>query len=175
MAMVHITPQQISHLNHCTLSTFEPALTVTLHALHQLLLMVVLWCFHCCCVTLRQSTFMKLVEAEVLLKAAGAQLRAMEKRHNPQQNPQANKQDVKDRDKWWLSERFEKLQERHGAGGLSTNDYRELKALASPRLLTVWFNSWWVHCQTLVIISRMWGPNRTRWKDAACTLTRGGR
>lgn len=48
-----------------------------------------------------------------------------------------------------LHEELEKLKDKHRQGiakqELSADDLRHLQALASPRLLTVWFNSWYVH------------------------------
>ena len=80
------------------------------------------------CVLLLQSTFLRLVEQELLLQAAFAQVEAMEARSYGILHTKFYELDAK------LVE---------GAGALPNSDERELiAALASPRLLTVWFNAW---------------------------------
>ncbi|WIA39860.1 hypothetical protein OEZ86_013307 [Tetradesmus obliquus] len=70
---------------------------------------------------------MKLVEAEMLLRAAKEQCDCMEPAG---QGP--------------LHKRCSELRDKHNkpASELSADEWQHLQALASPRLLTVWFNSW---------------------------------
>lgn len=79
----------------------------------------------CCAV---QSTFMKLVEAEMVLQDAEKQLGKI--RRNIGNDP--------------LWKRFVDLRQKHESSPqqLSDDEWAHLKALASPHLLTVWFNSW---------------------------------
>lgn len=73
---------------------------------------------------------MKFVEAEMLLEAAWRQLEVIKKQQHP---PELLER---------LYKRYTRLLDRHAAEGLSADDWTQLKALASPQLLTVWFNSW---------------------------------
>ena len=82
------------------------------------------WC------SVLQSTFMKLVEAEMLLLAAGKQL------HDMGPNAAGSLHDE-------YMTLIKKLRNKeHGGKELSPHEWQRLQALASPRLLTVWFNSW---------------------------------
>jgi hypothetical protein len=74
---------------------------------------------------------MKLIEVEMLLAAAHEQLQDMEDPAGP------------------LHREFAKLEAKHRQSKahqeLSADDLERLQALASPRLITIWFNSWYVH------------------------------
>lgn len=76
--------------------------------------------------SLPQSTFMQLVETEMLLTSALEQLDAWEQGEGE------------------LHMRYKAILAKHKdpKQQLSDADLQALQALASPRLLTVWFNSW---------------------------------
>lgn len=78
-----------------------------------------------CCVCSVQSTFMKLVEEQMLLQAALNQLDVMELT-----------------DDGLLHAEYVKIRERIEKHKATQDDRRALQALASPQLMTVWFNAW---------------------------------
>jgi len=95
-----------------------------------------------------QSTFMKLVEAEMLMAAARQQLLLLE--------PGGDREP-----KGPLHKLYEQLLGAAGLKELKADDWKRLQALASPRLLTVWLNSWWVPplnvycCGVVMVCMRM--------------------
>lgn len=72
-----------------------------------------------------QSTFMKLVEEQMLLQAALDQVDVMELT-----------------DAGLLHAEYMEIRERIHHQEATEDDRRSLQALASPRLMTVWFNAW---------------------------------
>lgn len=80
-----------------------------------------------------QSTFMRLVEAQLLFEAARRQLKQMD--------TDPSKADIYA----YLHQALEDFAEKHTRQdglGLTGEDWKQLRALASPELLTVRFNSW---------------------------------
>jgi len=73
---------------------------------------------------------MRLIEAEMLMQAAQQQLRQVE-RGGSSSNPKGP-----------LHQDYEELLDSDSLKDLTADQLGSLRALASPRLLTVWFNSW---------------------------------
>lgn len=79
----------------------------------------------------------------MVLQAAKKQLEAMAPWHYHADKEWHN---------WQLYKRYDQLIQRHRAEGLSAEELQQLKALASPRLLTVWFNSWCVVLVSMIMV-----------------------
>lgn len=105
---------------------------------------------------------MKLVEAELLLTQAQGQTRAMPgtgamlealSTSQPSTRPLGGWPITPGAAQQLLGSRTKGQQPQQETGKaagidldkLTEDDWSRLKELASPRLLTVWFNSWWVH------------------------------